>query len=122
MTNGQLGRFLRLFMIKFHSYLKIPCSSPPAGGGRAYNTNMYVYALYNREKKKVYIGQTKNLEERLNAHNDKRFSNSYTAKNDGYWELIYKEEIQTRKQALIREKQLKSYRGREFIKKLIIPL
>jgi predicted GIY-YIG superfamily endonuclease len=35
------------------------------------------------------------------------------------WILIYKEEFSTRQEALVREKQLKSYRGREFVKKCI---
>jgi putative endonuclease len=78
-----------------------------------------VYALYNLEKEKIYIGQTANIERRLIEHNQKR-GNHFTANIKGDWKLIYKEEINTRREALIREKQLKSYRGREFIKKLII--
>ena len=78
-----------------------------------------VYAIYNRKHSKVYIGQCSDLTERLGLHNDHAFKNSYTAKIDGYWELIYKEDLGSRKDALIREKQLKSYRGREFIKKHI---
>ncbi|MEK7577184.1 MAG: GIY-YIG nuclease family protein [Patescibacteria group bacterium] len=82
----------------------------------------YVYAVYNQENNKVYVGQTKNLEERLNLHNSKLFKGSFTSRFSGHWELIFKEKVNTRKEALIRERQLKSYRGREFIKKLIIPL
>ena len=78
-----------------------------------------IYALFNKKHKKIYIGQTENLEERLNLHKNKSFKNSYTAKLDGNWELIYNEEASTRKDAIKREKQLKSYRGREFIKNLI---
>ena len=80
---------------------------------------MYVYAVYNRENNKIYIGQTENLKERLRLHNNKEFTGSYTSRFSGNWELIYNEEVITRKEALVREKQLKSYRGREFIKKLI---
>jgi len=79
----------------------------------------YVYAVYNRKYKKIYIGQTLNLEERVRIHNDKVFRNSYTARFDGGWKVIYKEVAKNRKTALIREKQLKSYRGREFIKNFI---
>lgn len=80
---------------------------------------MYVYAVYNRKNKKTYIGQTEDLEERLKLHNRKTFVGSYTSRFDGNWELIYKEHVKTREEALIREKQLKSYRGREFVKKFI---
>lgn len=79
----------------------------------------YVYAIYNQKNDKIYIGQTENIEERLNLHNTKLFKNSYTASFDGIWELIYSEQVQERRDALKREKQLKSYRGREFVRKHI---
>lgn len=79
----------------------------------------YVYAIYNKENDKYYIGQTKDLEERISLHNNKKFRASYTYRFGGTWELFYKEEFQTRGEALNREKQLKSYRGREFLKKYI---
>ena len=80
---------------------------------------MFVYALYNQKHNKIYIGQTDNLQGRLILHGFKTFVKSYTARFDGEWNLIYKEEVSDRKSALQREKQLKSYRGREYIKKLI---
>ena len=79
----------------------------------------YVYALYNITHKKIYIGQTRNIEDRLRLHTKKSFSHSFTAKMDGLWVLIYKEEVLDRSLALKREKQLKSYRGRQFIKQYI---
>ncbi len=81
----------------------------------------FVYAIYNYARKKIYIGQTANLEVRLKRHNGILLNNkkSFTAKNSGNWELIYKEEFKTRKEAMVREKQLKSFKGRESIKKLI---
>ncbi|MDD5569508.1 MAG: GIY-YIG nuclease family protein [Candidatus Pacebacteria bacterium] len=79
----------------------------------------HVYAIFNRKHNKIYIGQTQNLEERLGSHNNKTFKGSYTAQFDGNWELVYKEEAEDRKRALIREKQLKTYQGRKFIKQFI---
>ena len=78
-----------------------------------------VYAVYNRDCKKLYIGQTKDLKERIRLHNSKTFYNSYTSRFGGEWVLVYSEGSNNRSEALIREKQLKSYRGREFIKKYI---
>jgi len=78
-----------------------------------------VYAIYNKKHGKIYIGQTDNLDERLRLHREKVFVNSYTSRFDGDWSLIYSEEVVTRAGALKREKQLKSYRGREFIKTFI---
>jgi putative endonuclease len=80
---------------------------------------MYVYAVFNRENNKIYIGQTGNLEQRLRLHNSREFKGSYTSRFSGNWGVVYREEVKTRTEALIREKQLKSYRGREFIKNLI---
>lgn len=92
-------------------------SSPPAGGGRA--PMFFVYAIYNKKNDKIYIGETNKLEDRLNQHNTKHFSKSFTSNFNGSWELIYKEEHISRQEARKREKQLKSYRGRQFIRSLI---
>ena len=78
-----------------------------------------VYALYNVKHDKIYIDQTKNIDNRKILHNEKIFKRSYTARFDGKWDAIYKEEHPNRKNALRREKQLKSFRGRQFIKKFI---
>jgi putative endonuclease len=85
-----------------------PGSAPPAGGGSAVGYMYYVYALYNKESNKIYIGQTGNLEERLKIHKNKVFNKSYTSRFKGAWELVYKEEVEDRSLALKREKQLKS--------------
>jgi len=79
----------------------------------------FIYAIYNQKNNKIYVGQTKNLQERLDLHNKKFFNNSYTSRYEGKWILIYSEEVTSRKNALIREKQLKSFQGRMFIKKYI---
>ena len=81
----------------------------------------YAYALYNQIRDKIYIGHTANLELRLKRHNGLLLNNkkSFTSKNSGLWQLIRKEEFTTRQEAMRREKELKSYRGREFIRRLI---
>jgi putative endonuclease len=75
-----------------------------------------VYALYNSDAQKVYVGQTADLERRLIEHNQKSDKSSYTSRFDGEWQLIYKEAVGSIQEALGREKYLKSYRGRAFIK------
>jgi len=77
-----------------------------------------VYAIYNRTAKKYYIGQTANLDHRLNLHNNHVF-NGFTSRFPGEWGLIYNESVAARSEALRREKQLKSGNGRKFIKELI---
>jgi len=78
-----------------------------------------VYAIYNQTHDKIYIGQTENLIARLEAHKNKTFNKSYTARLGGEWQLIYKEVVANRNEALKRERQLKSYQGRQFIKSFI---
>jgi len=31
----------------------------------------FIYAIYNQKNNKIYVGQTKNLQERLDLHNKK---------------------------------------------------
>ncbi|MDP2669291.1 MAG: GIY-YIG nuclease family protein [bacterium] len=83
-----------------------------------------VYAILSQMTGKIYIGQTQDLEARLQQHNtlDETHLSQYTRQNKGPWRLIYKEECPTRPEALKREKQLKSFRGREFIKNLIMQM
>lgn len=79
----------------------------------------YVYALFNKENRKIYIGETEDLERRLTFHKERTFKNSYTSRFSGEWIIIYKETCKDCQEAIKREKQLKSFRGREFIKKHI---
>ncbi|HLG34744.1 MAG TPA: GIY-YIG nuclease family protein [Bacteroidia bacterium] len=73
----------------------------------------YVYVLYSEEVGKYYIGQTNNIERRIQEHNLRQ--HRYTS-NKGLWKLIYKEEHATRSMAMKRESFFKSGKGREFIK------
>ena len=77
-----------------------------------------VYAIENLQGK-LYIGHTKDIQSRLRRHNNELpvRQKSYTKKQGGLWELIYKEKFDTRIEAIRREKELKSSRGRDFLKK-----
>jgi len=84
----------------------------------------FVYAIYHHKTGKIYIGQTCDIDKRMGEHNDPaNQKHVYTKRVDTGWKLIYYEEVSTRSNALKREKQLKSYQGRLFIKsKINIPL
>jgi len=78
---------------------------------------MYVvYAIKSLNRNYLYVGLTDNLERRLNQHN-----NGYNRTTKAYkpFELIYSEELETRPEARVREKFLKSGCGKEFLKSLI---
>ncbi len=77
----------------------------------------FIYCVYNHQNGKIYIGQTNDLERRLKEHNTP--NSHYTGRFRGGWVLIYKESLATRFEALKREKQLKSAKGREYIKQYI---
>jgi putative endonuclease len=74
----------------------------------------YVYIIYSKSFGKKYIGQTGNIETRLNQHNTNYFK-SYT-NNRGPWQLIYSKEFATRQEALKHEKYLKTGVGRDWKK------
>ena len=74
---------------------------------------------YNKKHNKIYLGQTEDVAKRLKLYNSSYFKNSHTSIFDGKWVLVYKEEALNRSDALKREKQLKSCRGREFIRNFL---
>ena len=79
-----------------------------------------VYVIYNRKHKKIYIGQSEDYIRRISEHNNPdNITHKFTRQFDGSWELIYKEPCQRRSEAVRREKQLNSYRGRQFVKQYI---
>lgn len=76
-----------------------------------------VYVLYSEKYNKIYIGYTSNIEQRLLSHNEletKGFTLRYKP-----WKLIYSEVFSEKSEAMKREKQLKTARGRAFIWSLV---
>ena len=76
----------------------------------------YLYVLQNEINDKFYVGQTRNIEERLKRHNEGR--SNYT-KNKGEWKLSYFEKYNTRTNAIKREREIKNKKSKEYIGKLI---
>ncbi|MCK5331977.1 MAG: GIY-YIG nuclease family protein [Candidatus Marinimicrobia bacterium] len=72
-----------------------------------------VYVLYSVKIDRLYIGQTQDLKKRLREH---REGVSFYTKRASDWRLIHIEEFQTRSEAMRREKQLKTYKGREYLR------
>ena len=72
------------------------------------------YILYSEENDIHYTGYTSNLIERFKSHNriaTKGFTVKYRP-----WTVIHVEFFESKKEAIDREKFLKSGKGREFIK------
>ncbi len=73
----------------------------------------FVYVLKFEKDKKFYTGYTKNLKLRLEQH-QKRVVDS--TKNRGEFKLIYFEGCMNQQDATHREKYLKTYLGKMFLK------
>ncbi|PCJ27442.1 MAG: endonuclease [Flavobacteriales bacterium] len=74
----------------------------------------YVYVLRSDKFERNYTGFTTNLANRLKEHNSGKTISTRPYKP---WKILYSECFSTKKEALDREKYLKSGIGREFIKK-----
>ncbi len=83
--------------------------------------NYHVYVIKSSSSGKIYIGQTADVEARIARHNNilPHKPSSFTSKNVGPWELVYQETFNDRPSAISREKELKSFRGREFVRSVI---
>ena len=75
-----------------------------------------VYAISSLHRNYIYVGMTSNLEQRLSFHNK-----GYNKTTKPYlpFKLIHTQEFESRKDARIREKYLKSGSGKELLKSLI---
>ena len=72
----------------------------------------YVYVIESESSGRYYIGQTGNLEERLERHNNGRVKST---KSRGPWKLKYYFELKTRKEAVSLEQKLKNIKKRDLL-------
>ena len=76
-----------------------------------------VYILYSTFKSKYYIGFTSDdINERLRRHNTNH--RGFTG-GIGDWIIVYTEQFSTKQEAMQREKQIKNWKSRKMIEKLI---
>ena len=74
----------------------------------------YTYVLQSNKDMKFYVGFTKNLKLRFEQHNNGKVEST---KDRIPFALIYYEACISKDDAIKREKYLKTYHGRMFIKK-----
>jgi len=77
-----------------------------------------VYVLYSLKFNQIYIGFTSDLSNRFLSHNELA-TKGHTIKYRP-WVIGHTEEYQTKKEAIVREKQLKSANGRKFAWEIIL--
>ena len=76
-----------------------------------------VYIMHSEAHNKNYIGQTQNLIARFKDHNllgKKGWARSYRP-----WKVVHVEFFETKREALDREKFLKTGKGRQWVKEKI---
>ena len=77
----------------------------------------YTYVLQRDKDDKLYVGFTKDLKQRFELHNKGRVNST---KDRRPLKLIYYEACTDREDATNREKHLKTYYGRMYLKKRLI--
>jgi putative endonuclease len=76
----------------------------------------FVYILYSSTRDKYYVGSCEDLYSRLIKHNSNH--SGFTGKT-GDWAIKWTEECIDKAAALKREKQIKAWKSRKMIEKLI---
>jgi putative endonuclease len=76
----------------------------------------HVYILYSKFLDRYYVGGTENIEECLRRHNSNHKGFTGRAAD---WKIIYKEDLPDKQSGLAREKQVKNWKSRLMIEKLV---
>ncbi len=77
----------------------------------------YVYVLYSQKYDRLYVGQSYDLTRRLQLHNEGHVRSTKAYKP---WEMVYSEKCPTLARAMNREKELKSHKGRIYIRNILL--
>lgn len=76
----------------------------------------YVYILHSETKHRLYVGRTNNLKRRVKEHND---SQNLSTKAYVPWTIIFYEAYTNSKDATRREKYLKTFQGKQAIRRML---
>ncbi|MCK5028436.1 MAG: GIY-YIG nuclease family protein [Bacteroidales bacterium] len=76
----------------------------------------FVYILYSNKRDRYYIGYTSEIENRVAKHN---VGSTTSTKSGIPWVLVYKEEFESKTDAIKREKEIKRMKSRKYIERLI---
>ena len=76
----------------------------------------YFYIIYSKQGNRFYIGHSNDVKERLRRHNSnhKGFTGKYSD-----WEIVYCEVYPDKTSAYAREREVKGWKSRRMIEKLI---
>ncbi len=80
----------------------------------------FTYILENSDGR-FYVGQTEDLDRRVQQHNNPTHSEAkYTTKHGGPWRLVWHEEHPARKSAMARERQIKAMKSARWIREELL--
>jgi putative endonuclease len=79
----------------------------------------YTYVLRSLKDKHLYVGYTKDIQKRLSEHNS---GLTKSTKSRLPFELLFFEEFQSRSEAMLRERFLKTGKGKEYIYSKLLEL
>ena len=79
----------------------------------------YIYILYSQSAKKFYVGQTSDVQRRLEEHNNPIVKSKFTAKFIPWEITVFFPVSDSRADAMKIEKFIKSQKSKKFILKLI---
>ena len=102
-----------------------PCHSTATRSGWLFlygcTVPIYTYILQSETNGQTYVGQTADLPRRIAQHNDPDCKlTRHTKRIAGPWRLIHVETFDTRSEAMLRERALKSGKGREWIRNTLL--
>ena len=73
---------------------------------------MFVYILYSEKRSRYYVGQTSDINKRLEKHNQ-----GYVASTKGGtpWRLVLQIEVLSRKEAIVLERKIKKRGAKRYL-------
>jgi len=74
----------------------------------------YTYVLKSLKNKNIYVGSTQNIEKRIDLHNAGKVKSTKAYKP---WELLEYEAHNSRSEAVLRERFLKTHQQKEILKR-----
>ena len=78
----------------------------------------YVYIIFSKTAQKFYVGETINIDERLNMHNTGAYSNAFTSQaND--WQVQAIIECRNRSVAMKIERHIKKMKSKVYLNNLV---
>ena len=76
----------------------------------------YLYILESEVSGRLYIGQTNDLQDRLHRHNS---NENLATKNKGPWKVLFFLEFESRAEAVLLERKLKSWKNPSKVKEWV---